>query len=243
MTTRTNSLVILTLVLTLCMVGCSSSEDASTPDASLPTTNTVAGGPGAAAPASAGTPAALETFPTIENVNPQINMQPEVLIVTSVGNIRVRLDAEKAPVAVDNFLRNYVDQQFYEGTIFHYVDNGFMAAAGGYTADMQPKATQPAILNEAENGLKNVRGAIAMARHPDYRNTATSQFFINLADNPTLDHQSRDSDAEYGYCVFGKVVEGMDVVDQIAAVPVHDLPQFPSIPVTPVVIESIRTVK
>lgn len=163
---------------------------------------------------------------------------PEVLLKTSIGDIRLRLNPEKAPLTVDNFLSNYVERGFYEGTVFHYVDKGFMVAAGGYTADLEPKATRAYVRNEANNGLKNKRGTIAMIRHPDHADSATSQFFINLADNADLDPQ-RDEGAEAaGYCVFGEVIEGMEVIDRVAEVEVADRDHFPKTPVEPIVIES-----
>lgn len=169
------------------------------------------------------------------------NLHPTVVIRTSAGEIKIKLDAEKSPATVDNFLSNYVERGFYDQTIFHYVAKNSMILGGGYTANKQPKSPWAKIRNEAENGIKNRRGTIAMARLPEYVDSATSQFFINLADNTNLDHQGTKP-AEYGYCVFGEVVEGMEVVDHIAQSPVTDAGEFPSTPVTPVVIESIRRI-
>ncbi len=135
-----------------------------------------------------------------------------VTIETSLGAIEVELHEEQAPVSVANFL-NYVDQGFFDGTIFHRVIPNFMIQGGGFTEDMQQKATEAPITNEADNGLSNERGTLAMARTNDI-NSATSQFFINLRDNAFLDHGDRD----FGYAVFGKVSAGMEVVDKIAAV-------------------------
>jgi peptidyl-prolyl cis-trans isomerase A (cyclophilin A) len=171
---------------------------------------------------------------------PQENRYPQVLIRTSLGDIRVQLNAERAPLTVDNFLSNYVDRDFYAGTVFHYVDKGFMIAGGGFTEKLEAKETRAYILNEADNGLKNVRGTIAMARLPEHPDSATSQFFINLVDNSFLDHENPDDPEKFGYCVFGKVVEGMNVVDAIAGVAVSDQGQFPKTPNTPVVIKSIE---
>lgn len=167
---------------------------------------------------------------------------PEVTITTSVGKLRVRLNAEKSPVTVDNFLTQYVDRHFYDQTVFHHVDKGFMIAAGGFTKDLQPKATRACILNEAKNGLQNRRGTIAMTRLPEHADSATSQFFINLVDNPSLDHSGDEKADQYGYCVFGQVVDGMDVVDRIAQVEVAEKGHFPKTPVQPAVIESIHRV-
>jgi len=137
---------------------------------------------------------------------------PVVKLETSLGDVTVELYADKAPISTKNFLR-YVDEGFYDGTIFHRVIPGFMIQGGGFDADMGRKATHEAIRNEAENGLHNERGTLAMARTSDV-NSATAQFFINLADNAFLDHGARD----FGYAVFGKVTAGMDVVDAIAKV-------------------------
>jgi peptidyl-prolyl cis-trans isomerase A (cyclophilin A) len=137
---------------------------------------------------------------------------PVVVIETTMGDITVELDKAKAPITVDNFL-SYLKDGFYNGTTFHRVIKGFMIQGGGFTADGRQKQTKPPIKNEAANGLKNVRGTVAMAR-TGVVDSATSQFFINHADNGALDHKVRD----FGYAVFGKVTAGMDVVDKIANV-------------------------
>jgi peptidyl-prolyl cis-trans isomerase A (cyclophilin A)/peptidyl-prolyl cis-trans isomerase B (cyclophilin B) len=174
---------------------------------------------------------------------PQTAPDPEVILKTSLGDIRLRLNAGKAPLTVDNFLSNYVERGFYEGTVFHYVDKGFMVAAGGYTTELEPKATRAYVKSEASNGLKNKRGTIAMARNPDHADSATSQFFINLADNPSLDPRGEESPEARGYCVFGEVVEGMDVIDRIAGVEVADRGQFPKTPVAPVQIQAAEWIR
>jgi peptidyl-prolyl cis-trans isomerase A (cyclophilin A) len=138
---------------------------------------------------------------------------PHVLLNTSLGEIEVELNADKAPISTRNFLA-YVDSGFYNGTVFHRVIPGFMIQGGGLTEYMQEKPTQAPIKNEADNGLLNHRGTLAMARTHDV-DSATSQFFINQVDNDALDHGARD----FGYAVFGRVVKGMDVVDRIAQVP------------------------
>jgi cyclophilin family peptidyl-prolyl cis-trans isomerase len=171
------------------------------------------------------------------------NTHPEVVISTNHGEIRVELNAEKAPLTTDNFLANYVERDFYSGTVFHYVDQGFMIAGGGYTEDLKPKETRAYLKNEADNGLKNLLGTIAMARQPDLADSATSQFFINLANNPSLDHEDSESAEKAGYCVFGRVVKGMDVVEKIAQVPVSDKGDFLKTPVEPVVINSIELIR
>ena len=161
---------------------------------------------------------------------------------TTQGRFTVRLDAEKAPLTVDNF-HNYVARGFYDLTIFHQVPKGLqLVLGGGYTADLKEKAALVPIRNEAHNGLKNRRGTIAMARRANDEDSATCQFFINTADNEALNFKSRTADG-YGYCVFGEVTEGMDVVDRIAKTPVHDADKFKDLPVESVVIRSIRQVK
>lgn len=172
-------------------------------------------------------------------VTPPENQFPEVVIKTSAGDIRVRLNAEKAPVTVENFLDSYVDRGFYSNTIFHHVDPGYVVT-GGYAADLEPKEVRAPIRNEASHGLKNVRGTITMSRSPEYGDSATSQFFINVTAAPTLDYDETNENA--GYCVFGEVVEGMEVVDRIAQSAVHDTGDFPRMPVEAIVILSIERV-
>ncbi|MEY8712864.1 peptidylprolyl isomerase [Mangrovibacter phragmitis] len=159
---------------------------------------------------------------------------PHVLLTTSAGNIELVLDSGKAPVTVKNFV-DYVNSGFYNNTIFHRVIPGFMIQGGGFNVDMTQKATKPPIKNEADNGLRNTRGSIAMARTAD-KDSATSQFFINVADNAFLNHGQRD----YGYAVFGKVVKGMDVADKIAQVPTHNVGPYQNVPSKPVVILSAK---
>ena len=137
---------------------------------------------------------------------------PRVRLETTMGNIVLELDREHAPATVDNFLA-YVNDGFYDGTIFHRVIDGFMIQGGGYTADFSRKQTRPPIKNEADNGLKNTRGSIAMARTRD-PHSASAQFFINVADNSALDHKAPDARG-WGYAVFGRVADGMGVVDEI----------------------------
>lgn len=166
---------------------------------------------------------------------------PKVLMKTSRGDITIELFQEKAPISVENFL-SYVKDGFYDGLIFHRVMKDFMIQGGGYDKKMNKKDTKDPIKNEATNGLKNDRGTIAYAR-TSVINSATSQFFINHADNDFLNHTSTNP-REYGYAVFGKVVDGMDVVDKIADVKVHTLANgMKNVPVEPVVIESVCMVE
>lgn len=156
-----------------------------------------------------------------------------VRLSTSMGDIVLELNHDKAPKTVDNFLQ-YVKDGHYNGTIFHRVIDGFMIQGGGVTADMREKATRPPVPLESRNGLSNVRGSVAMARTPD-PNSATSQFFINVVDNGRLD-QANAADHE-GYAVFGTVTAGMDVVDKIKAVPVGSRMGQQNVPLQPIVIQ------
>jgi peptidyl-prolyl cis-trans isomerase A (cyclophilin A) len=157
----------------------------------------------------------------------------KVRLATSLGDIVVELDQEKAPKTVENFL-SYVKAGHYDGTIFHRVIGNFMIQGGGMKADMSEKSTRPPIPLESRNGLSNARGTISMARTMD-PNSATAQFFINVNDNANLDQaNSRDGN---GYAVFGKVVSGMDVVDKIKLVPVGDKAGHQNVPTTPVIIK------
>jgi peptidyl-prolyl cis-trans isomerase B (cyclophilin B) len=159
---------------------------------------------------------------------------PRVLLSTSLGDITLELDMEKAPISSANFLA-YVSSCHFDGTIFHRVIPGFMIQGGGFTADMHQKETNPSIVNEADNGLKNSRGTVAMARTSE-PHSASSQFFVNLSDNGFLDHTSKDARG-WGYAVFGKVVEGLDVVDAMAKVATGTHGPHADVPVVPVVIQ------
>lgn len=160
---------------------------------------------------------------------------PTVTFETSHGNIVLELDADKAPKTVANFL-SYARDGFFEGTIFHRVISNFMIQGGGFTPDMEQKKAKRPIRNEADNGLKNQRGTVAMARTND-PHSATCQFFINVVDNDFLDHVSK-TPMGYGYCVFGKVVEGMDAVDAIREVETGDSGFHQDVPKESVVIEN-----
>ena len=157
-----------------------------------------------------------------------------VIIETSMGDIHVELDADKAPIPVENFLA-YVDDAFYDGTIFHRVIPNFMIQGGGMDEGMRQKATRDPIKNEADNGLGNDRGTLAMAR-TQVVDSATAQFFINLRDNDFLNHGGRD----FGYAVFGRVTDGMDVIDKIAGVETGNRGGHGDVPVEPVHIVSVR---
>lgn len=158
----------------------------------------------------------------------------EVVLSTNMGDITIELLPDQAPISVENFL-GYVESCFYDGTVFHRVIPGFMIQAGGFTEDLMQKQTRAPIENEADNGLKNERGTVAMARRSD-PNSATSQFYINLVDNQILDHGVRD----FGYAVFGRVTEGMDVVDAIAASTTTMRNGMSDVPVENLIITSAR---
>jgi peptidyl-prolyl cis-trans isomerase B (cyclophilin B) len=186
-------------------------------------------------PATAGSTAGTATK--------QVDVQhPIVRIETNFGQIAIKLNAEKAPGTVQNFL-NYVNDGFYKNTLFHYVVPGKMILGGGYTAEHELKRTRPEIRNEAHSGLKNLRGTIAMARSGDVIDSANSQFFINLVDAPERDYKG-DTPEEYGYCVFGEVVAGLDVAEKISRSSTanlsHVAPDMAQTPQPPLVITSIR---
>lgn len=159
----------------------------------------------------------------------------KIVMETSKGTIELELDAAKAPISVANFVK-YVKKGHYDGLVFHRVIPDFMIQGGGFSPDMQQKETDGNIENEAKNGLKNVKGSIAMARTPN-PHSASSQFFINLKDNSFLDYPGQDG---WGYCVFGKVTKGLDVVDVIAAVPTGRKGPHGDVPLEPVVIKSAK---
>src|SRR3989304_1860585 len=164
---------------------------------------------------------------------------PVVVMETSLGNVKIELDQAKAPISVKNFL-SYVDEKFYDGTIFHRVIGNFMIQGGGFTADMQQKRVKAPIKNEAGNGLKNMTGTLAMAR-TNVVDSATAQFFINVVDNDFLDHQNTTSQG-FGYAVFGKVIQGMDVVEKVKAGKTVSKMGFSDVPAEAVVIKSVKRV-
>ena len=170
---------------------------------------------------------------------PSPSKNPSVLMKTTMGEITIELDQLQAPISVKNFL-DYVDSKFYDGTIYHRVIPGFMIQGGGFTPNLQQKPTKAPIKNEAGNGLKNATGTLAMAR-TGIVDSATSQFFINVADNAQLNHRD-ESPAGFGYAVFGKVTAGMDIVKKIEAVKTTARPPHQNVPETPVVIESVTRI-
>ena len=225
-------LTIGTLAAACCFTGCGGSGAAPAADTKS-----------AAAP-SADNSASVAITPTAATKPARPKpVDPIVIVHTSLGDIQVQLFAEKAPVTVDNFLRNYVERGFYAGTIFHHVDAGSIIIAGGYSANLAPKETRTGIFSEANNGLANKRSTIAMIRDPSDPRSATSQFFINVVDNPALDYQSDESPEAWGYCVFGQVIAGMDIVDKIAHSAASAQGDFALAPTTPIVIQSIEQIR
>jgi len=162
---------------------------------------------------------------------------PQVRLKTNQGDITLELDEKNAPVTVDNFLQ-YALEGFYDGTVFHRVIPDFMIQGGGLTPNLQEKPTRPPIKNEAANGLRNLRGSVAMARTGEVE-SATAQFFINTVNNPFLDHRRRTVE-EFGYAVFGWVTEGLEVVDRIAQVPTGSVGPHEGVPVEAVVIQAVE---
>jgi len=159
-----------------------------------------------------------------------------ILFETSLGDFKIEFFDKEAPLSVANF-QKYIDDKFFDGTVFHRIVPGFVIQGGGFTEDMSQKKTRTPVKNEADNGLKNARGSLSMARTNDI-NSATSQFFVNLKDNEFLDH----SRGNFGYAVFARVVDGMDVVDKIAAVETARRKGMDDVPVEAVIIKSVRKV-
>jgi cyclophilin family peptidyl-prolyl cis-trans isomerase len=184
--------------------------------------------------------ALLAQSPAPASPPPPAAGNPVVVIDTSAGAITVELFKDRAPVSVENFLQ-YAREGFYTGTIWHRVVSGYVIQGGGYTPDLVEKGTRPPIQNEATNGLGNLRGTVAMARKRPAR-SATAQFYINVANNPALDHRGLAPD-DFGYAVFGRVIAGMDVVDKIATSMVGSRDGMESVPVTPILIKSVTEKK
>lgn len=237
----------LTLLVAVLLAGCGSSNNESDPPAA-----NIAGGnaqqsdkvtlqPGAK-PVVVNADVLKQLTSRPESSAVDYDLHPVVLMTTNYGDIKIRLNRAEAPRTVGNFLDNYVARGFYDQSVFHYVEKGYMIAGGGYTADLKLKTPREDIRNEASNGLKNKAGTICMARFLDVTDSSNSQFIINLRDNPELDHQSTNSPQEYGFCVFAEVIEGMDVLRTIAEVDVVDQENFPKTPVDPVIVQSVKRV-
>ena len=177
---------------------------------------------------------------SVSAANPKKANNPRVRLTTSLGAIELELDAKHAPNTVRNFM-NYVQTGFYSGTIFHRVIPGFMIQGGGFRPGMDEKVKGTPIRNEADNGLKNLAGTIAMARTSD-PHSASAQFFINTVDNPNLDHTNK-TDQGWGYAVFGKVTKGMEVMKKIESTPTKNAGPFQNVPIQDVLILKIETIK
>jgi len=177
---------------------------------------------------------AQEAPPTLQPSHPD---NPIVVLETSLGDVVIELRRDRAPASVDNFLA-YARSGFYDGTIFHRVIRGFMVQGGSLTPDLVAKPTRPPVRNEATNGLRNLRGTVAMARSAAVR-SATAGFFINVEDNSQLNHKGL-LPSDYGYAVFGRVLSGMDVVDRIAGMKVRRVGEHEAVPFEPIVIERVR---
>ncbi|MCA9177534.1 MAG: peptidylprolyl isomerase [Planctomycetales bacterium] len=165
-----------------------------------------------------------------------------VELVLAQGRVLLELFPQKAPSTVHNFMSNYVDLELYNNSLIHYVDENILIG-GGFGADRQPTSTRWSVRNESNNGLSNVRGTVAMSRDPSFPDSATSQFFVNLTDNPHFDHQDKPDEVVVGgngYCVFGRVVEGMEILDALAKVPTTDVDDFVRFPVEPIVVQTFR---
>ena len=224
-------LALLTLAVACWLTGCGGKSE--TPEASAASAPET--------PAEGGT--AQKAAPAKVRPAPPKPVDPIVVLHTSAGDIKVHLFAEKAPQTVDNFLNNYARRGFYDQTVFHHIEPGLMLIGGGFTADLQPKETRAAIYNESRNGLANRKGTVSMIHDPDAAHSATSQFFINLVDNPAFDFKSGDVEDTFGYCVFGEVTEGMEIVEQIAATPTAAQGDFPAVPTQMVMIQKVEQVR
>ena len=233
--------------LIILQLGCG--ESSNPPPAAIPGTSQISNSDSSSGSAS-GMPVELQADQVSSQSPARVALEPvdpEVEIVTSKGTFRVILFAQAAPRTVDNFLVNYVGRQVFDETIVHYIESDYMMALGGFDKSYQPIDTRAPILNEADNGLKNVVGTLAMARMHDYAHSAMSQFFVNLADQPSLDYRETEDGSINGYCVFGKVIAGMDVIERIAQVATEDRVfgevGFTHTPKEQVIIQSIRRIK
>jgi peptidyl-prolyl cis-trans isomerase A (cyclophilin A) len=225
-------------LLLLATLGCGGKDNPSTSASASGTTPSANGTSPDASGTAAGGDQTGGPGVTIKRAAPDY-AHPVVQIDTTLGAIKVRLNMDKSPLTVSNFLF-YVTTSYYNNTIIHQVVKGQVVLAGGYDEKLEAKQGGLGISNEAAKcGLKNRRGTLAMIRLPDKINSATTQFLINVADNAMLDHRD-DTPEGFGYCVFGEVIEGMDVVDQINNAAVHDVGKFQLVPVQPIVIKSVR---
>jgi len=198
----------------------------------------------AQSPASGGQAPATATVTPVSATRPVPSLpkqvDPMVVMHTTLGDITLQLFAAKAPRTVENFLQGYAQRGFYDQTVFHHVEPGQMLIGGGFTADFQRKPERAPIYNESRNGLSNRRGTVAMVRDPGAPHSATSEFFINLDNNPDFDFRTADEEDVPGYCVFGEVISGMEVVDRIAQLPTARQGDFEKVPSPVVSITSVE---
>jgi cyclophilin family peptidyl-prolyl cis-trans isomerase len=220
----------LNLTLLLAVAGCGRGDKNASPEASI-------GGSAANSASSGAADGQAGSKPLADPKHPVVVME------TTAGNITIQLDAEKAPETVDNFLQ-YVKRNHYDQTIVHQVYKGQGFLCGGYGVNLLEKPGRTPIFSEAAraDAAKNLRGTISMVRAPDAKDSATCQFFVNLTDNPALDHRDETPEG-YGYCVFGTVTDGMDVVDAIGSAPVHDTPGLDHTPVQMITVNSSRRIR
>jgi peptidyl-prolyl cis-trans isomerase A (cyclophilin A) len=215
------------------LAGCGKKEQPAAEAAAAAATTQPSASEATAGSTSVARPAAVKEQP----------VDPTAVLKTSHGDITVRLFQSKAPRTVENFLRNYAERGHYNETIFHHVEPGQMLIGGAYTANLEPKPARAPIYNESRNGLSNRRGTIAMIREPDAPHSATSEFFINLADNAQLDCPESEEDEAFGYCVFGEVISGMDVVERIAKLETTAQGDFPRVPSPVARIETVERLR
>ncbi len=182
-------------------------------------------------------------LPASNSESPEEASSTIVVFETDLGDMVVELDAANAPATVANFLETYVDQKRFDGMVIHHAEPDYIVATGGFYAGLHEIQRGGDILNEANNGKKAVRGSLTMARHPDYKDSANSEFWFNVADIPDFDHQQGDTGQKFGYCTFGQVVQGLDVLDRIAQVPTQKRDEFRKLPVQEVVIKSVHRLK
>ena len=210
------------------LVGCGQSDSGNTPTAASNSDDKVSVVPGNPVVASRPVKAMDSKF-------------PEVVLETTLGPITLKLNAEKAPLTVGNFL-NYVDRGHYNGTIVHEVHKNFIALLGGYTDNLKERTGDFPIRNEAANGLENKRYTVAMARLPNSIDSATTHFFINLSDNKNLDHSGKDAE-KFGFCVFGEVIAGREIVDQLNTIATSSKQDFPAIPTATIALKNAKRIK
>lgn len=229
--------------LALAVAGCGSAEAPPTTTTSASATSSAPTTAAKAAPAKAVPPAPTIDSEFVQAEAPVIDRtpsaRPQVVLHTSRGVVTIELFRDAAPQTVRNFLETYVENGLYTHTVFHHVDAGFIAIAGGYDGDLRPVYSGEPIPNESSPDRKNVKGTVAMVRLPDNANSATSQFFFNLNDNPDFDA----AQAGEGYCVFGRVTKGMEILDAIAAAPTTAMQEFPKIPSDLAEIEAVGVLR